>query len=92
MQGETAEGTEQKADESDTSNTQDTQDIFVPCLKTDGCIRTFPIGQKHRRGACVVNGNPAQSSRRSSTPLNHPKYPNEQFLSLSCPHLQSFFA
>ena len=75
VQSETAEGTEQKADESDTSDTQDTQDTFVPCLKTDGCIRMFPIGQKHRRGACVVNGNTAQSSRRSSTTLIPPKIP-----------------
>ena len=54
VQGETAEGTEKKAD---AANTQDAKICvdYEPCKKTEGCSRLCPIGQKHR-GACVVGG------------------------------------
>ena len=54
VQGETAEGTEKKAD---AENTQDAKICvdYEPCKKTEGCSRLCPIGQKHR-GACVVGG------------------------------------
>jgi hypothetical protein len=54
VQGETAEGTEKKAEESVPQDTKICVE-FEPCKKTVGCSRLCPVGKRHR-GMCKVDG------------------------------------